>query len=181
VALAQARPGQLNYASAGTGSSSHIAAELLRMVAKIDITHVPFKGNGPAMADLIAGQVPVMFNNLAPSVSQVKAGRLRALAVTGERRSSAAPEVPTMAEAGYPGVVFMLWVGLLAPAGTPADIIARLNAETVKAGQSREVRERLAGEGAEPYATTPAQMADIIRDETAKWAKVIKVANISID
>ena len=151
------------------------------MVAKINIVHVPYKGNGPAMADLLGGQIPMMFNNLAPSVAQVKAGKLRALALTGEQRSTAAPDVPTMVEAGYPRVVFMLWVGLLAPAGTPADIIARLNAETVKAAQSREVRERLSGEGAEPYTTSPAQMAEIMRDETAKWANVIKVANISLE
>ena len=181
VALAQTRPGQLNYASAGTGSSSHIAAELFRMVAKINITHVPYKGNGPAMADLLGGQIPMMFNNLAPSVAQVKAGKLRALAVTGEQRSPVAPDVPTMAEAGYPGVVFILWVGLLAPAGTPADIIAKLNAETLKAAQSREVRERLSGEGAEPYSTSPAQMAEIMRDETARWSNVIRAANISLE
>ena len=181
VAIAQAHPGQLDYASAGTGSSSHIAAELFRMVAKINITHVPYKGNGPAMSDLLGGQVPMMFNNLAPSVAQVKAGKLRALAVTGEQRSPAAPDVPTMAEAGYPKVVFMLWVGLLAPAGTPADIVAKLNAETVKAAQSREVRERLAGEGADPYTTSPSQMAEIMRDETAKWLSVIKAANIRLE
>jgi tripartite-type tricarboxylate transporter receptor subunit TctC len=151
------------------------------MVAKINITHVPYKGNGPAMSDLLGGQVPMMFNNLAPSVAQVKAGKLRALAVTGEQRSPAAPDVPTMAEAGYPKVVFMLWVGLLAPAGTPADIVAKLNAETVKAAQSREVRERLAGEGADPYTTSPSQMAEIMRDETAKWLSVIKAANIRLE
>ena len=181
VALAQARPGELNYASAGTGSSSHIAAELFRMVANVKLTHVPYKGNGPALADLLGGQIPMMFNNLAPSVSQVKAGKLRALAVTSEQRSPAAPDVPTMAEAGYPKVVFMLWVGLLAPSGTPADLIAKLTAEVGKAAQSREVRERLAGEGAEPYPTTTAQMADIMRDETLKWASVIKSANISLE
>jgi tripartite-type tricarboxylate transporter receptor subunit TctC len=181
VVLAQARPGELNYASAGTGSSSHIAAELFRMVAKINITHVPYKGNGPAMADLLGGQIPMMFNNLAPSVAQVKAGKLRALAVTGEQRSPAAPDVPTMGEAGYAKVVFMLWVGLLAPAGTPADIIAKLNAETIKAAQSREVRERLSGEGAEPYSTSPARMAEIMRDETVRWSNVIKAANISLE
>ena len=179
VAIARARPGQLDYASASTGSSSHIAAELFRLVAKINITHVPYKGNGPAMADLIAGHVQLMFNNLAPSVSQVKAGKLRALAVTAEKRSAAAPDVPTMAEAGFPGVVFNLWVGLLAPAGTPADVIAKLNAETAKAAQLREVRERLLGEGTEPYTTSASQMGDIIREETAKWAKVVKAANIT--
>ena len=179
VAIARARPGQLDYASASTGSSSHIAAELFRLIAKISITHVPYKGNGPAMADLIGGQVQLMFNNLAPSVSQVKAGKLRALAVTAEKRSAAAPDVPTMAEAGYPGVVFNLWVGLLAPAGTPADVIAKLNAETAKAAQLQDVRERLLGEGTEPYTTSASQMADIMRDETAKWAKVVKAANIT--
>jgi tripartite-type tricarboxylate transporter receptor subunit TctC len=179
VAIARAHPGQLDYASASTGSSSHIAAELLRLEAKINITHVPYKGNGPAMADLIAGHVQLMFNNLAPSVSQVKAGKLRALAVTSEKRSGAAPDVPTMAESGYPGVVFNLWVGLLAPSGTPADVIARLNAETAKAAQLRDVRERLLGEGTEPYTTSASQMGDIIREETAKWAKVVKAANIT--
>lgn len=178
VSIAHARPGEINYASAGTGSSSHIAAELFRMVAKAEIVHVPYKGNGPAITDLLGGQIPMMFNNLAPSVAQVKAGKLRALAVTGERRSPAAPDVPTMAEAGYPGVAFMLWVGLLAPAGTPADVIAKLNAETAKAAQLPEVRERLAGEGTEPYTTSPSQMAEIMRNETARWAKVVKAANI---
>jgi tripartite-type tricarboxylate transporter receptor subunit TctC len=179
VTIARARPGQLDYASAGTGSSSHIASELFRLVAKINITHVPYKGNGPAMADLIGGQVQMMFNNLAPSVSQVKAGKLRALATTGEQRSPAAPDVPTMVEAGYPGVVFNLWVGLLAPAGTPADIIAKLNAETAKAAELRDVRERLLAEGTEPYTTSPSRMADIMRKETAQWASVVKAANIT--
>ena len=179
AAIARARPGQLDYASASTGSSSHIAAELFRMVAKIDITHVPYKGNGPAMADLLAGHVQLMFNNLAPSVPQVKAGKLRALAVTSEKRSAAAPDVPTMAEAGYPGVVFNLWVGLLAPAGTPADVIARLNAETAKAAQLRDLRERLLGDGTEPYTTSASQMGSIIREETARWAKVVKAAGIT--
>lgn len=179
VAIAQSRPGALDYASAGTGSSSHIAAELFRMVTKINITHVPYKGNGPALADLLGGQIPMMFNNLAPSVSQVKAGRLRALAVTGEKRSSAAPEVPTMAESGYPGALFILWVGMLAPAGTPADIAARINGEIVAVAKLPEVRERLASEGTEAYTTSPSQMGEILRAETEKWAKVVKAANIT--
>jgi tripartite-type tricarboxylate transporter receptor subunit TctC len=179
VALARARPGQLDYASAGTGSSSHIAAELFRVVAKIDITHVPYKGNGPAMADLISGHVQLMFNNLAPSMPQVRAGKLRAYAVTSEKRSAAAPDVPTMAEAGYPGVVFNLWVGMLAPAGTPAEIVTRLNAEIAKAAQSREVRERLLAEGTEPVVVSPSQMAEVVRQETGQWAKIVKAANIT--
>jgi tripartite-type tricarboxylate transporter receptor subunit TctC len=179
VSMAATQPGRLDYASAGAGSSSHIAAELFRMVARIDITHVPYKGNGPAMADLLGGQIPIMFNNLAPAMPQVRSGKLRALAVTGEQRSAAAPDVPTMAEAGYPGVLFMLWVGMLAPSGTPADVVARLNAEIVRAAQLKETSERLLGEGAEPYTTSPARMADIMRDETAKWAQVVKAAKIA--
>jgi tripartite-type tricarboxylate transporter receptor subunit TctC len=178
VAIARARAGQLDYASAGTGSSSHIAAELFRVVAKIDITHVPYKGNGPAMSDLIGGQVQLMFNNLAPSMSQVKAGKLRALAVTSEHRSKAAPELPTLIESGFPGVVFNLWVGVLSPAGTPPEIVSKLNAEIVKAAQAAEVRERLLSEGSEPYTMSPAQMADLMRRETARWAQVVKTAKI---
>ena len=179
VAIARARPGQLDYASAGTGSSSHIAAELFRIVAKVDITHVPYKGNGPAMADLISGHVQLMFNNLAPAMPQVRAGKLRAFAVTGEKRSAAAPDVPTMAEAGYRGVVFNLWIGVLAPAGTPGDVVAKLNAETAKAAQARDVRDRLLAEGAEPMAMSPSQMAELMRQESAQWAKVVKAANIT--
>ena len=179
VGLARARPRQLDYASAGTGSSSHIAAELFRVVAKVDITHVPYKGNGPAMADLLSGHVQLMFNNLAPAMPQVRAGKLRAFAVTGEKRSAAAPDVPTMAEAGYPGVVFNLWVGLLAPAGTPQDVVTKLNAEAAKAAQARDVRDRLLAEGTEPITMSPSQMAEVMRQETAQWAKVVKAANIT--
>lgn len=178
VALARARAGQLDYASAGTGSSSHIAAELFRVVAKIDITHVPYKGNGPAMTDLMGGQVQLMFNNLAPSMPQVRTRRLRALAVTSEKRSNAAPELPTMIEAGYPGVVFNLWVGMLGPAGMQQEIVSRLNGEIAKAVQSPEVRERLLAEGSEPYTKTPAQMAEVMRNESAQWASVVKSAKI---
>jgi tripartite-type tricarboxylate transporter receptor subunit TctC len=179
VAIARARPGQLDYASAGTGSSSHIAAELFRVVAKIDITHVPYKGNGPAMADLISGHVQLMFNNLAPSMPQVRTGKLRAYAVTSEKRSDAAPEIPTMGEAGYPGVVFNLWVGMLAPTGTPAEIVTRLNTEIAKAAQSPELRERLLAEGSEPLIVNPSRMAEVVRQETAQWAKIVKAANIT--
>lgn len=179
VVIAQSRPGALDYASAGTGSSSHIAAELFRMVTRINITHVPYKGNGPALSGLLSGEIPMMFNNLAPSVAQVKAGRLRALAVTGERRSPVAPEVPTMAESGYSGALFILWVGMLAPAGTPLDIVTKINAEVVAVSKLPEVRERLASEGTEAYVTSPAQMTEILRTEMVRWAKVVKAANIT--
>jgi tripartite-type tricarboxylate transporter receptor subunit TctC len=178
VAIARARAGQLDYASAGTGSSSHIAAELFRLVAKIDITHVPYKGNGPAMSELIGGQVQLMFNNLTPSMSQVKAGKVRALAVTSERRSSAAPELPTMIETGYPGVIFNLWVGLLAPAGTPADVVSRLSSEAAKATQAADVRNRLLTDGSEPYTMSSAQMSELMRKETAQWAQIVRAAKI---
>ena len=181
VAIAKARPGQLNFGSAGAGSSGHLAAELFKMVAGVDRVHVPYKGAGPATADLLGGQIPLMFNNLPPSVALVKTGKLRALAVTGEKRSPAAPDVPTTAEAGYPGVVLTLWNGMLAPAGTPAEIVTRLNAEIIKVARIPEVRDRLTAEGTEAFTTTPAQMAEIMRNETAKWAKVVKAANVALE
>lgn len=181
VAIAKARPGQLNFGSAGAGSSAHLAAELFKMVAGVDMVHVPYKGTGPATADLLGGQIPLMFNNLPPSVALVKAGKLRALAVTGEKRSPAMPGVPTMAEAGYAGVVLTLWNGMLAPAGTPAEIVTRLNTEIIKVAQMPEVRDRLVAEGTEAFTTTSPQMADMMRSETAKWAKVVKTANIALE
>ena len=181
IALAKARPGQLNFGSAGAGSSAHLAAELFKMVTGVDIVHVPYKGTGPATSDLLGGQIPMMFNNLPPSLSLVKAGRLRALAVTGEKRSPAAPQLPTMIEAGYPGVVMTLWNALLAPAGTPSDILAKLHAEVIRAAQSAETRDRLAAEGTEARTTTPAELSEIMKSETARWAKVIKAANVALE
>ena len=181
VTIARARPGQLNFGSAGAGSSAHLAAELFKMAAGVEMVHVPYKGTGPATADLLGGQIPLMFNNLPPSMALVKAGKLRALAVTGEKRSPAAPDVPTMAEAGFPGVVLTLWNGMLAPAGTSAEIISRLNAEIVKAAQMPDVRDRLTAEGTEAFTTTTAQMAEMMRNETVKWAKVIKAANVALE
>jgi tripartite-type tricarboxylate transporter receptor subunit TctC len=181
VALAKARPGQLNFGSAGAGSSGHLAAELFKMVTGVNIVHIPYKGTGPATSDLLGGQIPMMFNNLPPSLALVKAGKLRALAVTGEKRSPAAPQVPTMAEAGFPGVVMTLWNALLAPAGTPPEILAKLHAEIIEASKSAEVRERLAAGGNEALTTTPAQLAETMKSETAQWAKVIKTANIALE
>src|SRR4051812_13069709 len=178
VALAKARPGSINYGSSGIGSSAHMSAELFRLVTGAEMTHVPYKGVGPATNDLIAGQIPLMFNNLAVSTPFVKSGRLRALAVTGNGRHRALPEVPSMTEAGFPGVDVSLWEALLAPAATPPDIIAKLNAETVKAAQLPEVKERLASAGADASAGTPQQLAQMIRNETAKWAKVVRDAKI---
>jgi len=181
VALAKARPGQLNFGSAGAGSSGHLAAELFKMIAGVDIVHVPYKGTGPATADLLGGQIPLMFNNLPPSLPLVKAGKLRALAITGEARSPAAANLPTMAEAGFAGVVMTLWNGMLVPAGTPADIVAKLNAEIIRAGKLPELRDRLAAEGTEAHTTTPLQMTEMMKTETVKWAKVVKAANIAVE
>ena len=181
IALAKARPGQLNFGSAGAGSSAHLAAELFKMQTGVDIVHVPYKGTGPATSDLLGGQIPMMFNNLPPSLSLVKAGRLRALAVTGEKRSPAAPQLPTMIEAGYPGVVMTLWNALLAPAGTPPDILAKLHAEVIRASQTQDIRDRLAAEGTEARTTTPTELTEIMKSETARWAKVIKAANVALE
>ena len=181
VALAKARPGQLNFGSAGAGSSAHLAAELFKMVAGVNIVHVPYKGTGPATTDLMGGQIPLMFNNLPPSLGLVKAGRLRALAVTGEKRSPAVPQLPTMVEAGYPGVVMTLWNALFAPAGTPSEILGKLHSEVIKAANSPEVRDRLSAEGTEALTTTPAELAANMKSETARWAKVIKAANIVLE
>jgi len=181
VALAKARPGQLNFGSAGAGSSGHLAAELFKMVTGVDIVHVPYKGTGPATTDLLGGQIPLMFNNLPPSLPLVKSGRLRALAVTGEKRSPAAPQLPTMIEAGYPGVVMTLWNALFAPAGTPPEILARLHAEVIRASRMQDIRDRLNAEGTEALTTTPAELADNIRSETVRWAKVIKAANVALE
>ena len=179
VALAKARPGTINYGSSGIGSSAHMSSELFRLVTGAEMTHVPYKGVGPATNDLIAGQIPLMFNNLAVSTPFVKNGRLRALAVTGSGRHASLPEVWSMAEAGFPGVDVSLWEALLAPAATPPDIIAKLNSETIKAAQHPEVRQRLASAGADPSTGTPQQLAQMIRSETAKWAKVVKDAKIT--
>jgi len=179
VAIAQAHPGQLDYASAGTGSSSHIAAELFRMVAKINITHVPYKGNGPAMSDLLGGQVPMMFNNLAPSVAQVKAGKLRALAVTGEQRSPAAPDVPTMAEAGGPPTgAEVSWHGVFAPARTPRVLATRIEDEIRKALGLPEVRERIVKLGLRPVGSTSAEFRPFFAESIRRFAEMVKLAGI---
>ncbi len=178
TAMARAKPGQLNYASAGNGNATHLAGELYKSLAKIDIVHVPYKGTGPALTDLVGGQVQFMFPNLTAALPQMKAGKLRALAVTGAQRSQSVPELPTMVEAGVPGYAVTSWYALLAPAGTPADILKRVHAETVKAMSAPDMKDRLAGEGAEPTTGTPAQLTTFLKSEIAKWSKVIKEAGI---
>lgn len=181
TALAKSQPGKLNVASSGNGTSIHLSAELYKQMAGVDILHVPYKGSAPAVADLLGGQVQMMFDNMPVSLPHVKAGKLRALAVTSMTRSAALPDVPTMDEEGLKGFDATSWFGLLAPAGTPKDIVAKLNAASVKALASAEMRERLAAQGAEPMGNTPDQFAAFIKAEIDKWAKVVKASGARID
>jgi tripartite-type tricarboxylate transporter receptor subunit TctC len=181
TALAKAQPGKLNVASSGNGTSIHMAAELYKMMAGVDIVHVPYKGSAPAVTDLLGGQVQMMFDNLPVSLPHAKAGKLRALAVTSLTRSAALPDVPTMDEEGLTGFNATSWFGLLAPAGTPKEVVAKLNAASVKALASPEMRERLAGQGADPVGNTPEQFSAFIKAEIEKWAKIVKASGARID
>ena len=181
IALARAKPGHVTYASFGVGSSAHLAGELMKTMAGIDMLHVPYKGGQPAIADLLAGQVSIYIPVLPSVVALVKADRLRLLAVTSAKRSSALPDVPTVAESGLPGFEASNWFGLMAPAGTPADIVARLNSETAKALQAPEVRARLIALGCEIQSSTPQEFQALLRSETEKWAKVIKASGARIE
>ncbi|MGZ8262706.1 MAG: Bug family tripartite tricarboxylate transporter substrate binding protein [Burkholderiales bacterium] len=176
VALARAKPGQLNYASAGSGTGSHLAAELFKSVAQVDMVHVPYKGGTPGLLDVIAGNVQLMFNGIPSSMPHLKAGRIKAFAVTTPARSPAAPELPTMAESGYPGAEATSWTGVLAPTGTPGPVISKLHAEFVKVLQHPEIRARLSADGAVPVGSTPQQFARYIKSELAKWGKVVKLS-----
>jgi tripartite-type tricarboxylate transporter receptor subunit TctC len=178
IALARAKPGQLNYASAGSGNATHLAGELFNSAARVKLVHVPYKGSGPAVTDLVGGQVQLMFGNLVAVLPQVKTARLRALAVTGEKRTAAAPELPTVIEAGVPGYVVISWFGVLVPAATPRELITRLNADLARTMGAPDVRERLAADGAEPTVGTPEQFGAFIKAEIAQWTKVIKNAGI---
>ncbi|MBI3069311.1 MAG: tripartite tricarboxylate transporter substrate binding protein [Betaproteobacteria bacterium] len=178
IALAKAHPGQLTFASAGTGSSSHLIGEMFRMQARINMLHVPYKGIA-AIMDTIAGQVSLTFANTLSVLPQVKAGRLRALAITSARRSAAAPGLPPVAESGLPGFEAATWFALLAPAGTPREIVARLNALINEIAQ--EMREAIAKQGAEPLGGTPEQVAAHITNEVAKWAKVVAASGARAD
>ena len=179
IALARAKPGQLLYASAGNGNATHLAAALFSSLTHVDMVHVPYKGSGPALTDLIGGQVQLMFSNLTASLPYVKSGRLRALAVTGEKRSPAAPELPTVMEAGVPGYVVISWFGVMAPTGTPREIVMRLNGDIAQVMRSPDIRERLATDGAEPTFSTPEKFGDFIKTEIAQWTKVIRDAKIN--
>ncbi len=178
IALAKARPGQLTYASFGNGSSAHLAGELFKSMAKIDAVHVPYKGGAPAMIDLLGGHVSMMFNSLPAVVPQVKAGRLRGLAVASLQRANAAPDIPTFAEAGLPGVEAGSWYGVFAPAGTPSGVIAKLHSEIVNMLKLPDVQQRLILEGADPIGNSPAEFAAQVRGDLAKWGKVARESGI---
>jgi tripartite-type tricarboxylate transporter receptor subunit TctC len=180
IALARAKPGSLAYASAGAGTASHLAGELFKAMAKVDLVHVPYKGNVPALTDLLAGQTALIFATMPTALPHAKAGKLRALATIGENRAAASPELPTVAET-LPGFVVNNWVGLFAPAGTPPDIVNRLNAETRSFMQSKEISARLAAEGARFVPMTPEQFGNFVRAEIAKWAPVVKASGARAD
>ena len=180
VALAKSRPGQLNFASSGTGTIAHLAAELLNSMGGIKMQHVPYKGTGPALTELLAGQVQVMLNSAVSMLPQVRGGKLRALAMTGAKRFAAMPDLPAVAEtlSGYEAAS---WYGILAPARTPRSVIDRLNREIVNVAQRPEVRERMVADGAEPVGDSPEEFGSHIKRELARWGKVIKDANIRLE
>jgi len=181
IALAKSKPGQLNYASLGSGSASHLTAELLQSMGGIKMVHVPYKTLGTVLPDLISGQVQLFYLGMVSAQSQIKGGRLRAIGVTGPKRSAAMPDVPTVAEGGVPGYEVVAWYGLFAPAGTPRAIIMRVNAEVKRILELPEMRDRLSGEGAEVAANTPEQFAAYIKTEMTKWAGVVKLSGAHAD
>jgi tripartite-type tricarboxylate transporter receptor subunit TctC len=181
IALARARPGQITYASSGTGTSTHLSGELFKSLARIDIVHVPYKGGGPAVIDLVGGHVQMMFSTLPSVLQQVRAGKLRGLAVTGARRFPAAQEFPTMIEAGVAGFEVSGWSGMFAPAGAPREAVSRLAAEIGKILRAPELKERFFVQGAEPVGNTPEEFAAFVNSEIAKWKKVVEASGMQAD
>ncbi len=179
IALAKAKPGELNYASSGVATSTHLAGELFKSLTHIDMVQVPFKGGAPGMVGLLSGQVQLYFATISTALPHVKSGKVRALAVTSAKRSVAAPEFPTIAEAGVPGYEHASWVGLLAPAKTPAPVISRLNSESVRIVNQPDVKTLFLRDGLETVGDTPQEFATVIRNEVAKWKKVVKAAGIT--
>jgi tripartite-type tricarboxylate transporter receptor subunit TctC len=181
IALAKAKPSSLNYGSPGLASGSHLAAELLRLLSGTSMTHVPYKGSAPALADVIGGQIQFIMGTILSTAPQVKSGRLRALGVSSTRRSAIMPDVPTISEAGLKGYEATSWNGVLVPSGVPGPLVTRIHELVVRAIQSPDVKERLMGDGGEPVGSTPQEFAAFIRAEMAKWSKVIKAGGITVE
>jgi tripartite-type tricarboxylate transporter receptor subunit TctC len=180
IALAKAKPGQLNFASSGVGTIPHLTGELFKLKAGVDIQHVPYKGTGLSIPDLANGQVAMLFDSIVTALNYVKAGNVRALAISSPRRTPLAPDLPTMAESGLPGFESETWFGLFGPAATPKDIVARVSADTASALKAPDLRERFAAAGAEPVGSTPEQFLERVRADAARWAEIIKAANIKV-
>ena len=181
IAYAKANPGKLNFASPGAGTSLHLAGELFKALADIDMVHIPYKGGGQALNDLVAGQVDLMFNVLPSALPQIKAGKVKALAVTGSERAASLPELPTMGGAGVAGFVAITWNGILAPAGTPPDVIAKLNEAVVRILDTPEMRQRFAQIGQDVLVSTPDDFSAFMREETRKWRRTIEVAGVKVE
>jgi tripartite-type tricarboxylate transporter receptor subunit TctC len=181
IALAKAQPGKLNYASSGPGTPYHLAGELFKSMAGVDIVHVPHKGSDQARAALLGNQVDMMFDAISTIVSHVRAGKLKALATTGKARSAVTPDVPTVAEAGVPGYEATIWLGLMAPHGTPRPVIDKLNAEIIKVLNAADVKKNWSEQGAVPIPMTPEQFDKFLRDDIAKWAAVVKATGMKVD
>lgn len=181
ITYAKSQPGKLSYASGGNGSSAHMSMELFKSMSGVEIQHVPYKGASQALTDLMAGQVAIFIGNMPPTVPLVKAGKLRALAVTTKSRSALMPELPTMSEAGLPGYETVAWFGVLAPAGTPPEIVRKLSAEIAKIAHSPEMRDKLVAMGAEPVGSTPEEFKAVIDSDIAKWKSIAKKGGIKVD
>jgi tripartite-type tricarboxylate transporter receptor subunit TctC len=181
IALARAKPAELLLGYGGNGTAMHLSGELFKLMAKVQMVNVPYKGSGPAAQDTLGGQLPLAVVDVASALAQVKAGRLKALAVTSAKRIGAAPQVPTVAEAGLPGYDATGWFGVVMPAGTPAEIVGRMNAELVAALNRADIRDRVLAAGAEPSPSTPAQFGELIRSEIDKWAEVVKLSGARVD
>jgi len=181
VKLAKANPGKLTFASPGAGAQAHLAGELVKLSAGIDMVHVPYKGIGPALNDLLGGQVSMMFSQLSSALPHVRSGKLRALGMASLKRSPVMPELPTIAEQGFPGFEAVSWYALMVPAGTPHEVVAKLHTETSRILKLPEVRDRLAGLGAEPVGNSPQELAATIRSESARWSEVIRRQGIKAD
>ena len=181
IAYAKANPGKVNFGSSGNGSSIHLSGELFKSLAKVDMQHVPYKGSAPAVTDLLGNQIGIMFDNMPSAIQHVRSGKLAPLAVTTAKRSPELPNVPTIAEAGVPGYEATSWFGMFAPAGTPAPVLAKLNAAIVKVLAQPDVKKKINEQGAEVYSETPEQFAAFIQAESVKWGKVVKESGASLD